>query len=272
MEARMNTTLEREIGRQIFGQYASIYTEARPDYPPRVYEILNQRCRAGTATAVFEIGPGTGLATQHLLDLGCNLSTIEPDAQLARVLRQRLQRYSPQLHIHEVPFEEVKLPANAFDLGIAAMSLHWLDPATALTKAWTLLRPGGHWAMWWTVYGDPLLVDDFLRRTNPLFQTLAHSPSQGDPLGTPFSLAQEARSRELENAGFIDIRYEEIRWQSILTREQVVSLTATFSPVAHLTEPEREKFLAEIARIVDQDFGGQVTRNFVTAIYTAIKP
>lgn len=268
----MNTTLEREIGRQIFGQYASIYTEARPDYPPRVYEILNQRCRADTATAVFEIGPGTGLATQHLLDLGCNLSTIEPDALLSRVLRQRLQRYSPQLHIHEVPFEEVKLPANAFDLGIAAMSLHWLDPATALSKAWNLLRPGGHWAMWWTIYGDPLLVDDFLIRTKPLFKTLDRSPSQGDPQGRPFALDRTRRVTELRHAGFMDAEYEEIRWQPTLTRQQVVGLTATFSPVAHLPKAEREKFLAEIGNIVDEEFGGAVTRNFVTVIYTAGKP
>lgn len=267
----MNTALEREIGRQIFGQYANIYAEARPDYPARVYEILARRCRAGGASAVFEIGPGTGLATQHLLDLGCNVSTIEPDAQLANVLRQRLQRYSPQLHIHEMPFEEARLPANAFDLGIAAMSLHWLDPITALRKAWTLLRPGGYWAMWWTIYGDPLHPDDFLVHTKPLFQKLDHSPSQGDPQGKPFGLDHDSRNRELQHAGFIDTHYEEIRWQPCMNTQQIIGLTATFSPVAHLPKSEREQFLSQLSHIVDSEFGGTAKRHFVTAIYTARK-
>ncbi|UXR95206.1 hypothetical protein FY157_26070 (plasmid) [Agrobacterium tumefaciens] len=45
-----------------------------------------------------------------------------------------------------------------------------------------------------------------------------------------------------------------------------------FLPVARLPEAERSRFLSEIGRIADEEFGGHVRRNFVTAIYLARKP
>ncbi|WP_333711725.1 hypothetical protein [Agrobacterium tumefaciens] len=57
-----------------------------------------------------------------------------------------------------------------------------------------------------------------------------------------------------------------------MTTRQVVGLTAMFLPVARLPEAERSRFLSEIGRIADEEFGGHVRRNFVTAIYLARKP
>ncbi len=266
----MPATIEREFGRTAFGRDAGAYADARPDYPARVYEILRETCRAGPRTAAFEIGPGTGQATGRLLDIGCSITAIEPDARLAAALGERLKQHAARLSILPLAFEDAALPASSFDLGIAATSLHWLDPRTALTKAFHLLRPGGRWAMWWTVFGDPDDMDDFQRRTQSLFAGLDRSPSQGS--GKHFSLDRACRIAELQATGFGAIAYEEIRWQPTLDKRQVLALTATFSPVRRLDPPERERFLDEMARIIDEDFGGVVTRNFVTAIYTAERP
>lgn len=150
------------------------------------------------------------------------------------------------------------------------MALHWLQPDRALAKVFQLLRPGGWWAMWWTVFGDPDDMDAFQRQTQSLFQPLSRSPSHAS--SRPFALDKEARMTELRAAGFQHPTHEEIRWAPILTTRQVVGLTATFSPVARLPEAERRRFLAEIERIADVEFGGHVRRKFVTSIYLARKP
>jgi len=47
---------------------------------------------------------------------------------------------------------------------LAATAWHWLDPATRYERAWRLLRPGGHLAIWSGAHvfsedGDPFFAD-----------------------------------------------------------------------------------------------------------------
>jgi len=268
----MPDVIPLEEGRSAFGANSEAYSDARPDYPPRVYEILRDHGAASQAAEVFEIGPGTGQATASLLTLGCTITAIEPDARLAATLSDRLGHYSPSLTIAQCSFEDSLLPSAGFDLGVAAMAFHWLQQDSALAKVFRLLRPGGWWAMWWNVFGDPADMDPFQRRTQALFQPLSRSPSHAVGSDRPFALDKDVRMGELQAAGFRNVTYEEIRWTPTLTTRQVVALTATFSPVARLPEGERSWFLSEIGRIADEEFHGQVRRNFVTAIYLARKP
>lgn len=259
-------------GRSVFGVNSEAYLDARPDYPPRVYEILHDRGAASQGAKVFEIGAGTGQATEPLLALGCTITAIEPDGCLAATLKERLKNYGSRLTIMQSSFEDSLLPSASFDLGVAAMAFHWLQQESALAKVFGLLRSGGWWAMWWTVFGDPTDMDPFQRRTQALFEPLSRSPSHAAGSDLPFALDKNLRIAELQGAGFRNVTYEEIRWTPMLTTRQVQGLTATFSPVALLTEPERARFLNEIGHIADEEFGGSVRRNFVTSIYLAQKP
>lgn len=268
----MPSTIGFEAGKSAFGANAQGYSDSRPDYPGRVFEILKEMCGAHQATTAFEVGAGTGQATGPLLDLGCCVTAIEPDERLADHLAERLIRHRARLRVLCRTFEEASLPDASFDLGIAAMSLHWLDADSALRKAFRLLRPDGYWGMWWTVFGDPDNPDDFQRRTGTLFQALPRSPSAGNKPGTPYALDRDQRTAELSMAGFETICIEEIRWQPTLNTCQIVGLTATFSPVALLHRDERDRFLDMIAEVVEHEFGGSVTRNFVTVLYTAQRP
>ncbi|MFU3762288.1 class I SAM-dependent methyltransferase [Pseudomonas aeruginosa] len=261
-----------EEGRSAFGVNPGAYTDARPDYPPRVYEMLHDCGAASQNARTFEIGAGTGQATGPLLALGCTITVIEPDGRLTTMLGERLKSYGSSLTIMQSPFEDSWLPPTSFDLGVAAMAFHWLQQDSALAKVFGLLRPGGWWAMWWTVFGDPTDMDPFQRRTQALFQPLSRSPSHVAGLDRPFALDKDVRMAELQEAGFKHVMYEEIRWTPTLTTQQVQGLTATFSPVARLTEPERVRLLNEIGHIADEEFGGSVRRSFVTPIYLAQKP
>jgi len=268
----MPEAIPLEEGRSAFGADSETYNDGRVDYPARIYEILRNSDAVTPEAQTFEIGPGTGQATVPLLTMGCRIIAIEPDKRLASFLQKKLRKYGSALTVAQSSFEDIDLPPASFDLGIAATSLHWLYPEAALAKVFRLLRPGGWWGMWWTVFGDPGDRDEFQRRSHPLFQRLSQSPSYGDDSGRPFALDRNRRFSELRKAGFPDVAYEEIRWQPILITRQVQRLTATFSPVARLSERERMQFLKDIGLLVDQEFGGHVRRHFVTALYLARKP
>ncbi len=91
-------TLARSFGRQAFGLSPENYQLARPPYPPVVWDVLRQRAGLRSGISILEIGAGTGLATEHLLEQEPQrLLAVEPDRRLAEFLRARLHR--PELEV-----------------------------------------------------------------------------------------------------------------------------------------------------------------------------
>lgn len=258
--------LEPQFGRQAFGADPAGYDVARPDYPDWVFETLGSRCGLGRKTATFEIGPGTGKATRHLLELGADpLTAVEPDPRLAEFLRSA--NTDRPLRLVVAPFEDAELPEGVFDLGVSATSFHWLDEENALAKIVRLLRPGGWWAAVWNVFGDDSQPDPFHEATRRLLGGPT-SPSHGRGGGVPFALDSMARMTALRRAGGFDIIDHSVsRWPLILDAEQTVALYATYSNVT--AHPDRDHVLTEIGRIARDEFGGRVIRNMTTSLYIA---
>ena len=255
---------------RLFGADPANYHDARPEYPERVYDLLTTRCGLGPGTATLEIGPGTGLATHRLLDLGADpLVAVEPDARLAQFLTDRLQAASPALRVLVAPFETVDLPAASFDLVASATAFHWLDQRAALAKAADLLRPGGWLALWWMMFGDETRYDAFHEATVHLLAPLRGGPSanvRGRPI---FPLDVEAR--------LADIRAARRPWRRRarghdvahpLDPDQIRALYATFPTISSLPkEPECERILDALAEIASSKFNGVVERQFGASIY-----
>ncbi|WP_170902252.1 class I SAM-dependent methyltransferase [Salmonella enterica] len=267
----MDNIIALSEGKSLFGCDSDNYHSSRPDYPPEIYSLLLHHGAIKTNTRVFEIGPGTGQATRALLTLGCHITAIEPDFSLAKKLEQVLSE-NDSLSIDCISFEDITLDPESFDLGIAATSLHWLNPETALKKSFRLLRPGGWFAMWWTVFFTPNCIDEFQRKTAYLFKNLRRSPSHSNDFINPFELQYEERIMDLEMAGFTNIHCEEFKWTCSMDAKQNRDLTSTFSPIASLPLKERINVLDKIESIVNEQFNGHVKRNFLSVIYLAQKP
>jgi hypothetical protein len=84
--------IDKAFGREAFGLDPAGYHAARPGYPDWVYDVIHEHCGLRQNTAIFEIGPGTGIATRRLLELGANpLVAVEPDNRLAGFLCETIQ-------------------------------------------------------------------------------------------------------------------------------------------------------------------------------------
>lgn len=264
-------TIERADGRRAFGENAAGYAAGRPDYPEEIYETLRSRCGLGPGTATFEMGPATGLVTRRLAALGADpLVAIEPDERLADHLAGAMADAPGAFELRRSTFEEAPLEQGAFDLGVSATAFHWVEQRSGLQKVALALRPGGWWAMWWNVFGDPREPDPFHEATVALLKDLGESPSAGVGGIWPFALQREERLAELGADGlFEDLEVEEVRTNLTLDGGQVRKLYATFSSITALARDRRERLLDELVRIAKQKFAGQVDRKLVTPLYTA---
>jgi SAM-dependent methyltransferase len=257
-------TFDRSVGRNVFGRDPALYDRARPRYPEQVFDVIRERCGLRPGTAVLEIGPGPGLATRRLLELGASpLVAVEPNQALAGYLAESTQG---AVTIVQAPFEEADLPDSSFDLGMAASSFHWVDSAVGLEKVRRLLRPGGWWAMWWNVHGGQNPEDAFHLATLQLLE-----PLEGQPWNRDRPYASDVRDRiaDLRTADFENAEAELIRWRKRFDTAGIRDLYSTFSPIARLPDAEREALLDAVADVAAREFGGVVDRPMLTPLYTA---
>ncbi|MEQ1782139.1 MAG: methyltransferase domain-containing protein [Hyphomonadaceae bacterium] len=254
-----------------FGEDAELYDFGRPHYPEELFGWLRSRCKLDAQSDCFEIGAGTGLGTLPILATPVRyLLAIEPDARLAKKLREKAAG-DPRLTIETDGFEAVVLPPGMFDLGFAAMSMHWLKRMKALAKAREALKSGGHFAMWWSVSHDRANPDAFDRATEHLFAGIEQDPNATNGLGA-FALDSASRLGELRSAGFVEVEHRMFEQRITFSPERLSALYATLSRIRMAPAATRARLLTEIERIVREQFDGEVTRTVACSAYCARKP
>jgi ubiquinone/menaquinone biosynthesis C-methylase UbiE len=125
----------------------------------RFYDRLTARTeRAGLAEMrrsllsaasgrVLELGAGTGHNLQHYTEAVTELVLAEPDPNMARVLRERLEREGTAAgnpSVIEAPAEELPFDDGSFDVVVATLVLCTVeDPGRALAEVRRVLVEGG---------------------------------------------------------------------------------------------------------------------------------
>jgi SAM-dependent methyltransferase len=252
---------------RMFDRAAGAY-DARPGYPDRVYELLEQRCGLGPGCRVVEIGPGTGQATGPMLDRGARITAVEPGAALADRLAERMA--GRDLTIVRADLETAELADGAFDLLAAATSFHWIDPSIGLDRAAGCLTDHGAIAVWWTIWGDP-------ERPDPLHEHLVPILREKAPALAADDAENLAHVRDIEHRGerlathpaFDDFAHETIRWEGRHGPDELRAIFATFGGWIALPEPLRTELLDDVAGLVRDDFEGEAVRPYRTEVFTA---
>lgn len=263
--------IPRRDGRRLFGVDAARYDVARPDYPDALYELLAERCGLGPGARTLEVGAGSGLATRRLVERGANpIVAVEPDPTLAERLRATTPR--DRVDVRVVAFEEAILPDATFDLAVSATAFHWVEPSLGLAKVYRALRPGGAWAMWWNVFGDPAVPDPFHEATQHLLAALPTSPSHGAAARAPHALDRTARLAELAAAGFTALGDTTLRWTLTLDPAGVRALYGTFASINQQPAAVRERLLDALASVAADEFRGHVERRMLTPCYFGRRP
>jgi SAM-dependent methyltransferase len=211
-----------------FGAISDQYAQFRPPPPPEVLDLL---LPAG-ASAVVDVGAGTGNLTALLVQRVARVSALEPDSRMCAVLA----RHVPQAAILEAAAEQMPLPDSSQDAVLASSSWHWVDARHAVPEAARVLRPGGRLGVVWT---SPDREQDWVRKLWSMMRP--DGPALGRerkrrklrlPAGAPFTPPQGPQA---------------VRYMRRFTRAQLLGLAGTYSGVITLDAEERQAFLGELA-------------------------
>jgi SAM-dependent methyltransferase len=122
-----------------FSSAAHDYASGRPHYP---HEAL--RWCAPDAATVLDLGAGTGILTADLLDLGLDVTSVEPLAAMRALIPSAARALDGNA-------EAIPLPDASVDAVYVGQAWHWFDPVKALVQTRRVLRPGGTLALLWNL-------------------------------------------------------------------------------------------------------------------------
>nr|WP_156608765.1 class I SAM-dependent methyltransferase [Auraticoccus cholistanensis] len=204
-----------------FEAQADRYDRARPPYPPELWQRLHDLGLLRPGARALDLGAGTGQATGPLLEAGLRVTAVEPGERLAT----RLRAAFPAAEVLLGRAEDVQLPADAFDLVVAATSIHWMDLDVLLPAVHRWLAPGGRFLVWRNVFGDPDVSTPFRDRVADVVRA-RRSPARPGP--DPQDVAA-TRERLTRGGHFTVDETTTYRWSVELDEEQVHALFSTFS-------------------------------------------
>jgi ubiquinone/menaquinone biosynthesis C-methylase UbiE len=122
-----------------FGSAAKQYDLYRPRYPRSLIADLVAR----RGICALDVGAGTGIASEQLVEAGAEIVAVEPDPRMARIAAGK------GIRVEQATFEDWRPAGRSFDLVVFAQSFHWVQPQAALNKVATILGPGGRLGLLW---------------------------------------------------------------------------------------------------------------------------
>lgn len=266
-DTRERKERERIARRDSFLDDASDYHAARPPYPDALLQEAVELAELSAPARIFEIGCGTGEATQWFAHQGFRVRATDRSAEMLHFALQRLTRLE-NVEVIQADFEAAP-PGESFDALLAATSYHWLNPDTRVQACADALRPDGALILLWHTH--PLPYTGYFERAQEIYHR--HVPDWTPP-STP-GMAEKGILQIIEELTrdtlFTTPQRRSHTWTRTLDRALYLRLLNTYSDHRLLPQEQRTPLYAELAELIDLEFGGQVVRPYRTELVVARK-
>ena len=248
--------------RVTFDRAASLYQQARPDYPDELYSDLLAITGIEPPAHLLEVGCGPGKATLPLARRGFRITAVELGDALAAEARHRLADFA-DISVITSSFEGWEPSRDVtFDLVYAATAWKWVDPEVKYAKAAALLAQGGHAAVWNAGHALPAGFDPFFTGIQQVYDEIGEG--HGSPWPPPPPEEEiDPIATEFEASGHFTVagtrRYV---WALRYTADEYIALLDTFSGHIAMEPAKREHLYHEIRRRLAARPDGRLTRHW----------
>ena len=116
--------------RKVFDTIPEQFDKYRPRYSAELFSDLIEYAGIGPGKTVLELGPGTGQATDPILNTGCNYNAIELGEHLFEMMNRKYGQY-PNFSIVNDDFITHDFGNQKFDLIYSAATIQWIPEEIA---------------------------------------------------------------------------------------------------------------------------------------------
>jgi len=248
----MNPTLR-------FSTRVANYIKYRPSYPHAVIELLGRECGAKPGSTVADLGSGTGILSQLLLEEGLHVYGVEPNREMREAGERLLGPYAAFTSVDGTA-EATTLAGASVDLVTAGQAFHWFDVTKTRAECLRILRAGGLAALVWNTRklgGVPFAhaYDQLLREFSDDYARVNHQDTVSDAAIDAFFGAGRWHTATFDHAQYFD--FEGLRGRL---------LSSSYAPEAG--QPKHEPMMRRLREVFDTYAqGGRVTFAYDTEVF-----
>ena len=187
------------------------------------------------------------------------MTVIEPAPAMAEAARRNLADFT-DADVRTERFEDADLPHNAFGLVACAQAWHWLDEKVRVQRLAEVLYAHGTAA----IIGNVQVISEehlaFWVRAQDVYRKHTPGMEHQGAFPTPDDLPPHALSG---SSLFEDLEMVTLPWEWTLDTQSYLDLCATHSNKAALDEETRSRLLDGLGALIDAEFDGQVTEEYI---------
>ena len=238
-----------------FDGKGEIYAKARPKYSLALFDYLKNTLHIPQDSVFADVGSGTGIFTEQLLNEGYRVYAVEPNYDMRKKAEEKLKDNKNFTSVVGCE-KDMNLPSNSVEYITAAQAFHWFDSAAFKKECKRVLKPNG----------KVVIVYNF--RINDVECTKALST-----LHHKYNPDFHGFSNGVTDKTFIDFfdgKCDIFRSDNSLSydREAYVNRVLSSSYSLKEDDPRYEEYLAEINDIFDKfEYDGRITIPNKTVAY-----
>ena len=248
--------------RRVFDTIPEQFDLFRPRYSPELFEYLIRYAKIGPEKSVLEIGPGTGQATDPILQTGCDYHAIELGEHLYAKMKEKYDRFV-NFKIVNDDFIAHDFKQQRFDLVYSAATIQWIPEKIAFTKTFELLKPGGILAMM-------LTRSDYKTPNEELYEKIQKLYDQYYKPEIPYTHGS-FNYEHAQNYGFADFERHDFQGRRVMNPDEYVSYCGAHCDHIVIPEPYKTAFFEGLRNVVVEN-GGKVIFNDIYVLYLTRKP
>lgn len=226
--------------RKTFDTIPEAFDKYRPRYCSELFDKLHSVCSLNADKKVLEIGPGTGQATEPILQTECDYTAIELGENFTSFMKQRFSSYHNFKIIND-DFETHVFSMNKFDLVYSAAAIQWIPEETAFAKTFEMLKPGGYLAMFMTRSDEKSSNEMLYSEIQKVYDDYFHVNQR---------YSCKLNYSNASNYGFENYQYFEWKKKRILTSDEYISYIGTSCEHITLEEPYKSLFYNGVKKAI----------------------
>lgn len=125
-----------------FDGKGEIYVRARPSYATELFDYIKNTLKIPQGSVFADIGSGTGIFTEQLLDCGYRVYAVEPNADMRKKAEEKLSANNDFTSINGAD-SHTKLIDESIDFITTAQAFHWFDADAFKKECKRILKPHG---------------------------------------------------------------------------------------------------------------------------------
>lgn len=238
-----------------FDGKGDIYAKARPKYAAELFGYLKNTLHISADTVFADIGSGTGIFTEQLLECGYTVYAVEPNEDMRRKAEQKLAGYE-RFHSVTGADSNTTLPDNSVDYITVAQAFHWFDAVAFKKECQRILKSDGKILIVYNSRDEEAectrALAELRREYNPAF----HGFSNG--------ISDDACR------AFFAYQCEVLKWDNSLTYDRKGYINRLFSSSYSLKEddPRFDEYIGAINNLFDRfAVDGKITVPTNTVVY-----